>query len=207
MREALRRIIERCHNVVHEADRKIAVVYKVRVIVIVRQRRKLLVHLARFLIRAEVIEHKVRIIVVGIDKYALLRIGERKPLHVRLLRQLAVGLLFRKDHHQRHLVHTGAVIPCVRIIKPRLPRGEICIGKAYIVRLHAVSGILLNKAVCHRLQLIRVKYGHLRFRGLFAVPCALRGILSVGKCGARQRNAYRCGKQQREECSERLLHL
>ena len=139
MWEALRLRIERGHHVVHEAGREIAVIDEVRVIVIVRQRRKLLVHLARLLIRAEVAEHKVGIVIVGIDKDALLRLGKRDALYVGLLRQFAVMLPLGKYHHQRHLVHAGAVVPRVGIIKPRFARGEICIGDAEPLRPDTVA--------------------------------------------------------------------
>ena len=138
MREALRVSEERCHNIVHKAHGEIAVVNKVRVVILVRLGGKLLVHLARLLVCAKVVEHEMGIVVIGIDQYAVLRLGERQPLYIGLLCELALVLFLRKYHHQRHFVEAGAVVPLVRIIKPGLARGCICIGDAYLVGLYAL---------------------------------------------------------------------
>ena len=151
------------HDLGHEAGGEIAVIPEVRDVVIVRQLGVLLVDIPAVRLRGgHSAHHQMGVVVVGIGQDDFLGIAQLQALDLAVAGELALMFLLGQDHHQRHLVHAGAVIPLVGVIEPGVAGGGVDVADADVLGIDVVGG---NVLVQHGLDGRVVQDGRLRLLG------------------------------------------
>ena len=87
--------------------------------------------------------HGVGVVVVGVDEDELVGLREREAGDLGFVGDFAGLVALGEDHHDRHLVHAGAVIPRVGIPVPGIAGGGVAEADAQVFRVESLAAAVI----------------------------------------------------------------